>query len=148
MDSGGAMTSVLPHVTAALNALAGLLLLVGFILIKLRRKRAHRFVMTAAVSTSVLFLVAYLAHHFTAPVFVFPGQGLVRPIYFAMLISHVALAVTVTPMVGLTVLRARRGDFAAHRALARWTFPVWLYVSVTGILVYLLLYHVYPPVGG
>jgi uncharacterized membrane protein YozB (DUF420 family) len=142
------MASILPHVTAALNALAGILLLVGFTLIKLRRKRAHRFVMTAAVATSVLFLVAYVAHHVTAPVFIFPGQGIIRPIYFAMLVSHVALAVAVTPMVALTFLRARRGDFALHRGLARWTFPVWLYVSVTGIAVYLLLYHIYRPVGG
>lgn len=142
------MTTVLPHVTAGLNALAGILLLIGFALIKSRRKKAHRFVMTAAVATSVLFLVAYVLHHFTAPLFVFPGQGIIRPIYFAMLVSHVALAVAVTPMVAVTFLRARRGDFTLHRSLARWTFPVWLYVSVTGIAVYVLLYHIYRPVGG
>lgn len=142
------MVSLLPHVTAGLNALAGILSLIGFILIKSRHRRAHRFVMTAAVATSVLFLIAYLLHHFTAPLFVFSGQGIIRPIYFAMLISHVALAVAVTPMVALTFLRARRGDFALHRGLARWTFPVWLYVSVTGIAVYVLLYHIYRPVGG
>jgi uncharacterized membrane protein YozB (DUF420 family) len=142
------MLSILPHVTAGLNALAGLLLLIGVILIKLRRKRAHRFVMTAAVGTSALFLAAYLLHHATAPVFVFSGQGIIRPIYFAMLVSHVALALAVTPMVGLTFARAWRGDFVAHRGLARWTFPIWLYVSVTGIAVYVLLYHLYRPVGG
>jgi uncharacterized membrane protein YozB (DUF420 family) len=142
------MASLLPHVTAGLNALAGVLLLVGFFLIKSHRKRGHRLVMTAAVATSLLFLVAYIAHHLTAPVFIFPGQGLIRPIYFAMLISHVTLAVAVTPMVAVTFLRARRGDFERHRGLARWTFPVWLYVSVTGIAVYFLLYHIYRPVGG
>ena len=137
------MTALLPHLTAALNALAGLLLLVGFLLIRLRRKTAHRGVMTAAVITSALFLVSYLLHHFTAPVFVFPGQGIIRPIYFAMLISHVALAAVVAPMIVVTFRRARRGDFLLHRGLARWTFPVWLYVSVTGLVVYVLLYHVY-----
>ncbi len=142
------MVSILPHVTAALNALAGVLLLIGFTLIKTRHKTAHRFVMTAAVTTSALFLVAYVLHHVTAPVFVFSGQGIVRPIYFAMLVSHVALAVAVTPMVVVTFLRARRGDLVLHRGLARWTFPVWLYVSVTGIVVYLMVYHLYRPVGG
>jgi uncharacterized membrane protein YozB (DUF420 family) len=146
-EGSAALVSVLPHVTAGLNALAGLLILVGFILIKTKHKKAHRFVMTSAVGTSVLFLLAYLLHHVTAPVFVFPGQGIVRPIYFTMLVSHVALAVMVTPMVALTVAKARRGDFVSHRALARWTFPVWLYVSITGIAVYWLLYHVYAPVG-
>lgn len=138
---------MLPHLTAGLNALAAILLLIGFTLIRLRLKTAHRFVMSAAVVTSVLFLAAYLLHHFTAPVFVFPGQGLIRPIYFAMLISHVTLAVVVAPMVAITFMRARRGSFDSHRSLARWTFPVWLYVSVTGIVVYVLLYHVYRTVA-
>lgn len=141
------MLSVLPHLTAGLNALAGFLLVIGFALIKTRHQRAHRLVMTAAMTTSVLFLAAYLLHHFTAPVFVFPGKGVIRPVYFAMLVSHVGLAVLVTPMAAITFLRARRGDFPLHRGLARWTFPVWLYVSVTGILVYVLLYHVYRPAG-
>ncbi len=137
------MSGVLPHLTAALNALAGLLVLVGFLLIRQRRKAAHRAVMTAAVVVSALFLVSYLLHHITAPVFVFPGQGLIRPIYFTMLVSHVALAVVVAPMVVVTFRRARRGDFDLHRGLARWTFPIWLYVSATGLAVYVLLYHVY-----
>ncbi|MTJ84452.1 MAG: DUF420 domain-containing protein [Telmatospirillum sp.] len=139
------MADLLPHLTAGLNALAGALLLTGGCLIRLGYRQAHRRVMTAAVATSVLFLLAYLAHHVTAPVFVFTGQGVIRPLYFAMLVSHVGLAVAVTPMVALTVWRARRGAFERHRALARWTFPVWLYVSVTGIAVYVLLYHVYRP---
>lgn len=141
------MADLLPHVTAGLNALAAILLMVGFTLIRLRLRQAHRVVMSAAVVTSVLFLIAYALHHFTAPVFVFPGQGLIRPIYFAMLVSHVTLAVAVTPMVAITFARARRGAFDRHRGLARWTFPVWLYVSMTGIAVYLLLYHVYRPVA-
>jgi uncharacterized membrane protein YozB (DUF420 family) len=101
--------------------------------------------MTAAVVTSGAFLVVYLAHHFSAPVFVFPGQGVIRPIYFTMLISHVALAAAVTPLIVVTVRRAVRGTFDGHRRLARWTYPVWLYVSLTGIAVYVLLYHVYRP---
>ena len=108
------MAGILPHLTAGLNALAALLLLAGFTLICLHRKTAHRIVMTAAVTTSILFLVAYLLHHLTAPVFVFPGQGVIRPIYFAMLISHVVLAAVVTPMVAVTFLRARRGLFERH----------------------------------
>lgn len=141
------MGALLPHVTAGLNALAGVLLVIGFRLIRTRHRRAHRLVMTAAMITSVLFLAAYLLHHFTAPLFVFSGQGVARPIYFIMLASHVGLAVLVAPMAALTFIRARRGEFALHRGLARWTFPIWLYVSVTGIAVYLLLYHVYRPAG-
>jgi putative membrane protein len=139
------MVAVLPHVTAALNALACLLLLTGFALIRLGRRAAHRAVMTAAVVTSALFVVSYLLHHFTAPLFAFPGRGLIRPVYFAMLASHVVLAAVAAPMVIVTFRRARRGAFELHRGLARWTLPVWLYVSVTGIAVYLLLYHVYGP---
>jgi uncharacterized membrane protein YozB (DUF420 family) len=136
------MAGILPHLTA-LNALAGLLLLIGLVLIRSGQRLWHRRVMGAAVVTSVLFLLAYLLHHVTAPVFVFTGQGLIRPLYFAMLVSHVVLAAAVTPMVALTVLRARRGAFDRHRAMARWTYPIWLYVSVTGIAVYVLVYHLY-----
>jgi uncharacterized membrane protein YozB (DUF420 family) len=140
------MAGVLPHLTAGLDALAGFLLLVGFGLIRLGYKTAHRAVMTAAVIVSALFLVAYLLHHFTAPVFVFPGQGLIRPVYFAMLVSHVILAAVVAPLAVVTFRRARLGAYARHRALARWTLPAWLYVSLTGVAVYVLLYHVYRPV--
>lgn len=139
------MVAALPHVTAALNALAGILLCIGFGLVRTHHTLLHRRVMTAAVATSALFLVSYVLHHLTAPVFVFPGQGLVRPLYFTMLVSHVTLAVLVTPLVVVTFWRGRTGRLAGHRRLARWTFPIWLYVSVTGIAVYVLLYHVYRP---
>lgn len=110
--------------------------------------------MTAAVATSGAFLVSYLVYHFTAPVFVFPGQGWTRPLYFALLISHVILATAVTPLAAMTVYRAFRGyatdptldsseTFASHKKVARWTLPVWLYVTVTGVLVYAILFHVY-----
>jgi uncharacterized membrane protein YozB (DUF420 family) len=141
------LVEVLPHVTAALNALAGVLSLVGFYQIKSGNRLAHKSVMTAAVVISALFLVTYLLHHFLHPLFQFRGEGIARPIYFTLLFTHVVLAVTVTPMIVLTYLRGRRalatGEVARHKALARWTFPIWVYVSVTGIVVYWLLYHVY-----
>jgi uncharacterized membrane protein YozB (DUF420 family) len=142
-----AAIAILPHLTAALNALAAVLALTGFALIKSGRRQTHRRVMTAAIIVSALFLVCYLLHHFTAPLFAFPGRGVVRPLYFAMLFSHVALAVLITPVIIVTFLRARRGAFDRHKALARWTLPVWLYVSVTGIIIYVLLYHVYGAVA-
>jgi putative membrane protein len=135
--------TILPHVTAALNAAALLLLLAGFTLIRAGRRDLHRKAMLAAVGTSALFLVFYVLYHFTAPIFVFRGQGSVRPVYYALLVSHVLLAAVVAPMVAVTLLRALKGRFEVHKGLARWTLPVWLYVSVTGIVVYAMLYHVY-----
>jgi putative membrane protein len=143
------LVGILPHVTATLNGLAGILSLVGVALIKSGNRRAHQAVMTSAVIVSALFLVTYLLHHFLHPLFQFRGEGWVRPVYFTLLFSHVALAVAVTPMIVLTFLRARKGlasgQFDRHKALARWTFPVWLYVSVTGIVVYWMLYHSFAP---
>ena len=142
-----ALVDVLPHVTAGLNALAGLLALIGFYQIKSGNRLAHKAIMTAAVVVSALFLVTYLLHHFLHPLFQFRGEGVARPIYFTLLVTHVVLAVAVTPMIVVTYLRGRRalatGETAKHKALARWTFPIWVYVSVSGIVVYWLLYHVY-----
>lgn len=135
--------AVLPHVTAGLNAVALVLLLAGFALVRSGRRETHRKVMLAAVATSGLFLAVYLVYHATAPIFVFRGQGAVRPVYYTLLISHVVLAAAVTPMIALTVWRAWKGRFDMHRGLARWTLPLWLYVSVTGIVVYAMLYHLY-----
>lgn len=148
--------AVLPHVNAALNATSAVLLIIAYALIRAGRREAHRRVMIAALIVSAVFLVCYLTYHFTAPVFVFPGTGWVVPVYYAMLISHVFLAAIVTPMVAMTAWRAwkswRNGGAAApasvferHRAIARWTFPIWLYVTVTGVLIYATLYHVYAP---
>lgn len=141
------LVEVLPHVTAGLNALAGILILIGFALIKSGNRLAHKSVMTAAVVVSALFLVTYLLHHFLHPLFQFRGEGAARTVYFTLLATHVVLAVVVTPMIVFTFLRGRRalatGEVARHKALARWTFPVWVYVSVSGIVVYWLLYHVY-----
>lgn len=135
--------AVLPHITAGLNATALVLLLTGFVLIRGGRRDLHRKVMLAAVAASGLFLVFYLIYHATAPIFVFRGTGLARPVYYTLLITHVVLAAVVTPMIGVTVWRAVTGRFEPHRGLARWTLPIWLYVSVTGVLVYAFLYHVY-----
>lgn len=141
------LVGVLPHVTAALNALAGLLILIGFALIKSGNRQAHKKVMSAAMVVSAVFLATYLLHHFLHPLHAFPGEGVIRPIYFTLLATHVLLAVAVTPMIIITFLRGRQalasGDTARHRALARWTFPIWLYVSVSGIAVYWLLFHIY-----
>lgn len=133
----------LPHVTAALNAVALAFLLTGFFFIRTGRRELHRKAMLAAVGSSGLFLAFYIVYHFTAPIFVFRGTGAVRPIYYALLISHVALAAVVAPMVVLTLWRGLAGVFARHKGLARWTFPLWTYVSVSGIVVYAMLYHLY-----
>lgn len=134
---------ILPHVTAGLNATTLVLLLLGFALIKSQHRALHRLVMLAAVAVSALFLIAYVTYHVTAPIFVFRGTGMVRPLYYALLVSHVVLATAVTPMIGVTVWRAVGGRFGPHRGLARWTLPIWLYVSASGIVVYALLYHIY-----
>lgn len=136
------MAAWLPHLTAGLNALALVLMLGGFALVKSGRRDLHRRLMLAAVATSGLFLAAYVAHHAVNPIFVFRGSGAARPFYYSLLVSHVVLAALVTPMIGITVWRALGGRIDAHRGLARWTLPVWLYVSVTGIIVYALLYHI------
>jgi uncharacterized membrane protein YozB (DUF420 family) len=137
------MAQILPHITALLNATALVLLLCGFACIRAGRRDLHRAFMLAAVTASALFLVCYGLHHLITPLFVFRGVGAVRPLYFALLVSHVILAVLVTPAVALVVVRAWGGRFKQHRAVARLTLPVWLYVSVTGIIVYVMLYHLY-----
>lgn len=137
--------AVLPHVTASLNAIATACILAGYVMIRGGRREAHKVCMISAVVVSALFLVAYGIHHFNSPIFVFGGEGAIRPVYYALLISHVVLAAVVPVLVVVTVWRAFRGNFTRHRAVARWTLPIWLYVSVTGVLVYLMLYHLYPP---
>ena len=134
----------LPHINAMLNAGSALLLLAGFRFIRLGRIDAHRNCQLAALSTSTLFLVSYLTYHFYHGATRFSGQGLVRPFYFVLLISHTILAVVIVPLIMITLYRAARGDFVRHRKIARWTLPLWLYVSVTGVIVYLMLYHLYP----
>ncbi|MEK6284564.1 MAG: DUF420 domain-containing protein [Acidobacteriota bacterium] len=138
--------SFLPTFNAILNATTGILIVMGFLFIRRKRIAAHRACMLGAVTTSSLFLISYLVYHvgFGAGVTRFAGTGWVRPLYHTILISHTILAVTIVPMVIVTLRRALRGSFDRHRAIARWTFPMWLYVSVTGVIVYLMLYHIYP----
>lgn len=139
------LAATLPHLTAALNATALVLMLVGFTLVRRGRRDLHRRFMLGAVAASVLFLAAYAAHHAVNPIFAYPGGGPARTAYYTLLISHVVLAALVAPLVGVTVWRALAGRVERHRGLARWTLPLWLYVSVTGIAVYLLLYHLPRP---
>ena len=134
----------LPHVNALLNSISALLLIAGFSFIRARRIQAHRKCQVTAVVTSTLFLISYLTYHYYHGETRFLGQGVVRPFYFAILITHVILAIVIVPLVIITVYRAARGDFIRHRRIARWTLPLWLYVSVTGVIVYLMLYHLYP----
>jgi putative membrane protein len=131
----------LPAVNAALNALSGTLLLVGYTLIRARRIQQHRKVMIAAFVTSSLFLVCYVIYHAQVGSVRFTRQGFVRPLYFTILITHVTLAAVVLPMAIVTLSRGLKARYARHRAIARWTFPIWMYVSVTGVLVYVLLYQ-------
>lgn len=131
----------LPAVNATLNAVSGLLLVIGYILIRARRIELHRKVMIAAFGTSTLFLICYVVYHVQVGSVPFPRQGFVRPLYFTILITHVTLAAAVPPLAIVTLLRGLRGRYGAHRRIARWTFPIWLYVSVTGVLVYVLLYQ-------
>ena len=136
-------TSSLPSINAGLNASSALLLAAGFIFIRRGRMSAHRLCMLSAFAVSTLFLVSYLVYHYQAGATPFPGRGWVRPIYFTVLVSHIALAAAVLPLALLTLRRALRAEFVRHRRLARLTFPVWMYVSVTGVLIYWMLYHLY-----
>ena len=133
--------SDLPAVNATLNAIAAILLLIGYREIKLGRMKRHRAAMIAACATSTLFLISYVTYHAHAGSRPFTGQGPVRIVYFAILITHVVLAAVILPLALVTLSRALRERFDRHAALARWTLPIWLYVSVTGVAVYFMLYH-------
>ena len=137
--------SVLPHVNAALNFLSFLLLVAAFYQIRRGNVNQHRRLMLSALAVSILFLVCYVTYHAQYGSVRFTGQGAVRGVYFFILITHIILAAAIVPLVAVTVVRALRGDFARHRRIARWTYPLWLYVSVTGVVVYLMLYHLYRP---
>lgn len=133
--------AIFPVINASLNGASTVLLLTGRWLISRRRIGAHRAVMLTAFVTSTLFLISYLYYHAHVGSVHFQGKGWAQPVYFSVLISHVVLAVVIVPLVIITLSRALRERFDKHRAIARWTFPLWLYVSVTGVLVYFMLYH-------
>ena len=138
--------SYLPHLNAILNATCALLLFSGYSFIRAGRVAAHRTCQMAAVVVSVIFLASYLTYHYHHGATRFAGEGLVRPIYFTILISHTILAIVIVPLVGITLYRALKADFVRHRKIARLTLPLWLYVSITGVIVYLMLYQIYPSV--
>ncbi|MGD1071059.1 MAG: DUF420 domain-containing protein [Bryobacteraceae bacterium] len=131
----------LPTLNAILNGTAAILLAIGFWLIKNRRIQQHRTIMLAAFAVSVAFLISYLVYHFQAKYVPFKGRGPIRIVYFTILISHTLLAASVPVLAIVTLNRGLKNRIAKHRAIARWTFPIWLYVSVTGVVVYLMLYH-------
>jgi uncharacterized membrane protein YozB (DUF420 family) len=139
--AGHAGSSRLPAINAALNGMATVLLSSGYVLIRRRRIAAHRACMIAAFAASSLFLITYLIHHARVGSVPFHGAALLRPVYFGLLVPHIVLAALVVPLALTTIYRAWRGRFDRHRRLARVTLPIWLYVSVSGVLVYILLYH-------
>ena len=136
--------TALPSINAALNALSALLLTAGYLCIRRRWVSPHRTCMVPAFVTSSVFLMSYLVLRYYAGMTTFKGQGWIRPVYFTILTSHTILAATIVPMALITLTRALRGRFATHAWIARWTLPLWLCVSITGVLVYWILYHLYP----
>ena len=135
--------SDLPALNATLNGSAAILLLIGYRFIRRGEIQRHRATMLSACAVSTAFLTSYVIYHANVGSKPFTGQGPIRIVYFAILLTHVLLAATVLPLALVTVIRGLRGRFDRHRAIARWTFPIWLYVSVTGVVVYLMLYQMY-----
>lgn len=141
--------SIFPHINASLNALSACFLLTGFYFILRRQTARHRFCMISACCVSALFLACYITYHSLRTYYLglgptkFTGEGLIRPIYFTILTSHTILATLITPFILVTLKRGLKGDLERHKRLARLVFPVWLYVSITGVVVYLMLYQIY-----
>ena len=135
--------SIFPKINATLNACSAILLVTGHRLILRRKMAQHRAVMLTALTTSTFFLISYLYYHAHVGSVHFRGTGWSRPLYFTILTSHTILAAAIVPMVIITLSRALRQRFDRHRAIARWTYPLWLYVSVTGVIVYLMLYRIF-----
>jgi uncharacterized membrane protein YozB (DUF420 family) len=131
----------LPTLNAVLNGTSAVLLAFGYFFIRRKKVNLHKACMVSAFVTSTLFLVSYLIYHYHAGSKPFPGEGWTRPLYFAILISHVILATVTLPLSIVTLARGLRGRFEKHRSIARWALPIWLYVSVTGVAVYLMLYR-------
>ena len=133
----------LPAVNATLNAISAVLLMIGYVMIRQRRIEQHRKYMIAAFAVSVLFLISYLVYHANVGSKKFTAEGPVRTVYFFILITHIVLAALVPPMAIVTLVRGLREKYDAHARLARWTWPIWMYVSITGVIVYLMLYQLY-----
>lgn len=139
------ITPYLPPLQATLNAISACLIVAAYVFIRKGDKRTHKICMVSALVVSTLFLVSYLYYHSQVGYMPFSGQGFIRPIYFLILFSHIILAVVILPMIVLTVTFALRDRIALHQRITRWTLPLWLYVSVTGVLIYLFGFHLYPP---
>ncbi len=137
--------SALPALNAFLNGTSAVLLTVGYVFIRLKKVTAHKTCMVTAFGMSSLFLISYLIHHYRVGSVLFGGTGFIRPVYFTLLISHIVLAACIVPLVLITIYRAWTEQFEKHMRIARWTLPLWLYVSVTGVIVYWMLYHLYGP---
>ncbi len=137
--------SALPTLNAFLNGTSAVLLTVGYVFIRLRKVTAHKTCMVTAFGVSSLFLISYLIYHYHVGSVPFGGTGFIRPVYFTLLISHIVLAACIVPLALVTIYRAWTEQFEKHMRIARWTLPLWLYVSVTGVIVYWMLYHLYGP---
>jgi len=135
------MITLLPTVNAVLNSISAILLVWGYVLIRRKQIATHQKVMQSAFATSCLFLICYLVYHFQVGSVPFQKTGAIRTVYFAILLTHTVLAATVPVLAIITLRRGRAGRYDAHRKIARWTLPIWLYVSVTGVIVYAMLYH-------
>lgn len=136
--------NILPTINAILNGTSAVLIVAGFAFIKRKNINAHRACMIAAVITSTLFLISYLTYHYYHGITRFTTPGLPKTAYLTILGTHTVLAALIVPFIIVTLYRALTRRFVKHRAVARWTFPMWLYVSVTGVVVYLMLYHFFP----
>ncbi len=134
----------LSHVNALLNAISSIFLIAGYGAIRRGRRDRHRACMLAAAAVSVLFLISYLTYHFNSGLARFGGEGAIRVFYFAFLIAHVAIAIVIVPLVPITLFRALSGRFDRHRRIARWTLPLWLYVTTSGVVIYIMAVHLYP----
>lgn len=137
----------LPAVNAILNGSSALLLASGYLCIRRRKVTAHKVCMCTAFGTSILFLTSYLTYHYHVGSMPFRGEGWVRPLYFTILISHTILAAGIVPLAVTTLYRAWKAQFTRHARIARWTLPLWLYVSITGVIIYWMLYQLYPRPG-
>src|SRR5467141_705264 len=132
---------------ASLNGISAILLAGGYAAIRSGKREVHKYFMVSAFGVSTVFLASYLIYHYRVVHVVFAGQGWIRPVYFALLISHTVLAIVIVPLILITLRRAWLEKFDKHRRIARWTLPLWFYVCVTGVIVYLLLYQIYVPVS-
>ena len=141
-------SSILPDVNAILNSISAILIFIGYVMIRRKNVAAHRACMLGAFASSTLFLISYLTYHYMHGSKPFPvKEGFIRTVYFVILLSHTLLAAAIVPLVLTSLYRGLRGQFDKHMRVARWTFPLWLYVSITGVIVYLMLYQLFPSQG-